>query len=125
MGLARRPLPEIPKVMSVNQNVVSRSTLGRDADPAPTRRPRLPIDPAQHYAAIIESSEDAILSKDLDGVILSWNLGAERLFGYKADEAIGKPVTILIPTERHNEEPAILDKIRRGEPVQHYETVRQ
>ena len=76
-------------------------------------------------AAIVESSEDAVLSKDLNGIITSWNQGAERLFGYTAEEAIGKPVTILIPTERLDEEPAILARIRRGERVEHYETIRQ
>jgi PAS domain S-box-containing protein len=76
-------------------------------------------------AAIVESSEDAVLSKDLNGVIMSWNEGAERLFGYTAEETIGKPVTMLIPTERHDEEPAILARIRRGERVEHYETIRQ
>jgi PAS domain S-box-containing protein len=80
---------------------------------------------AQHYSAIIESSEDAILSKDLNGVILSWNQGAERLFGYSAQEAIGKPVTIVIPLDRHDEEPVILEKIRRGERIHHFETIRQ
>ena len=80
---------------------------------------------AQHYQAIIESSDDAILSKDLDGVILSWNDGAERLFGFTAEEAVGKPVTIVIPLDRRDEEPAILDKIHRGERIHHFETVRQ
>ena len=80
---------------------------------------------ALHYAAIVESSDDAILSKDLDGVILSWNQGAERLFGFTAAEAIGRPVTLIIPEERQDEEPAILDKIRRGEPIRHFETIRQ
>ena len=80
---------------------------------------------ALHYAAIVESSDDAILSKDLDGVILSWNEGAERLFGYSAAEAVGRPVTFIIPEERQDEEPAILEKIRRGEAVRHFETVRQ
>jgi PAS domain S-box-containing protein len=79
----------------------------------------------RRLAAIVESSDDGILSKDLNGVITSWNQGAERLFGYTADEAIGKPVTMLIPTERHDEEPAILARIRRGERVEHYETIRQ
>ena len=65
------------------------------------------------------------MSKDLNSIIKSWNQGAERLFGYTADEAIGKPVTILIPTDRHDEEPAILARIRRGERVEHYETIRQ
>ena len=76
-------------------------------------------------AAIVESSEDAVVAKNLDGVITSWNHGAERLFGYTAEEAIGNPVTMLIPTERHDEEPTILARIRRGERVEHYETIRQ
>jgi PAS domain S-box-containing protein len=81
---------------------------------------------AQRLAAVVEFSDDAILTKDLDGVITSWNRGAERLFGYKAEEAIGRPVTtILIPHDRLDEEREILGRIRRGEPVDHYETVRQ
>jgi PAS domain S-box-containing protein len=76
-------------------------------------------------AAIVQSSDDAIVSKDLNGIIQSWNAGAERLFGYAADEVIGKPVMILIPSDRQDEEPAILERIRRGERVEHYETVRQ
>jgi PAS domain S-box-containing protein len=80
---------------------------------------------ALHLASIVESSDDAILSKDLDGVITTWNKGAERLFGYTAAEAVGRPVTILIPPERLDEEPSILARIRRGEPIDHYETVRR
>ena len=76
-------------------------------------------------AAIVESSEDAIISKDLNGIIASWNQAAERIFGYTAEEAVGKPITILIPPDRHDEEPGILARIRRGERVEHYETVRQ
>ena len=99
---------------------------GRDRPPAKRkRRAQRRIRSALHYAAIIESTDDAILSKDLDGVILSWNAGAERLFGYTAAEAIGRPVTLIIPEERQDEEPAILDRIRRGEPIHHYETVRR
>ena len=79
----------------------------------------------QHYAAIIESSDDAILSKDLDGVITSWNRAAQRLFGYTAEEAVGRSVTMIIPTDRLDEEPMILDRIRRGERIDHYETIRQ
>ena len=73
----------------------------------------------------MESSDDAIVSKDLDGIITSWNQGAERLFGYAAAEVIGKPITILIPPERQDEEPAVLERVRRGERVDHYETVRR
>ena len=80
---------------------------------------------AQRLASIVESSDDAIISKDLDGIITSWNRGAERLFGYTAEEVIGKSVTILIPEDRMNEEPEILDRIRRGERVDHYDTVRR
>jgi PAS domain S-box-containing protein len=76
-------------------------------------------------AAIVESSDDAIVSKDLTGVIMSWNRGAERIFGYTAAEAVGQSVTMLIPTERNDEEPAILNRIRRGERVDHYQTVRR
>jgi PAS domain S-box-containing protein len=75
-------------------------------------------------AAIVESSDDAILSKTLDGIITSWNRGAERLFGYTAAEAVGRPVTLIIPPERLDEEPAILQRLRRGERVEHFETVR-
>lgn len=75
--------------------------------------------------AIVESSDDAILAKDLNGVITSWNRGAERIFGYTAEEAVGKPVTLIFPPDRYNEEPEILARIRRGERVDHYETVRQ
>jgi PAS domain S-box-containing protein len=79
----------------------------------------------QRLAAIIESSDDAIISKDLNGIITSWNPGAERIFGYRDTEIIGKPVTLLIPTDRQDEEPVILARIRRGERVEHYETIRQ
>jgi PAS domain S-box-containing protein len=65
-------------------------------------------------STIVESAEDAIISKTLDGIITSWNPGAETVFGYSPEEVIGKPVTILIPPEQHNEEPAILAKLRRG-----------
>lgn len=80
---------------------------------------------SQRLAAIVESSDDAILSKDLNGTILSWNGGAERLFGYKAEEVLGKCVTILVPADHLDEEPRILERIRRGERVLPYETVRR
>ncbi|TJV24570.1 MAG: PAS domain S-box protein [Mesorhizobium sp.] len=79
----------------------------------------------QHLSAIVESSFDAIVSKDLNTIIKSWNQGAERLFGYTADEAIGQSVTMLIPDNHQDEEPRILERIRRGERVEPFETTRQ
>ena len=76
-------------------------------------------------AAIIESSDAAIVSKNLDGIITSWNSGAEHVFGYTAEEAIGQPITIVIPRDRLDEERTILTRIRRGERIDHFETVRQ
>jgi len=76
-------------------------------------------------SAIVDSSDDAIISKDLNGVITSWNESAERMFGYTAAEAIGRPVTMLIPPDRLDEEPKILARLRRGERVDHFETVRR
>ena len=78
-----------------------------------------------HFAAIVESSDDAIISKGLDGVIRSWNKGAEQVFGYTAAEAVGCHVSLLIPADRQNEEPGIIERIRRGERIEHYETIRQ
>jgi len=75
-------------------------------------------------AAIVESSDDAILSKTLDGIITSWNGGAERIYGYPAEEVVGRPISILAPSERGDEIPAILQSIRRGKRVDHFETVR-
>jgi len=75
-------------------------------------------------SALIESADDAIISKTLEGIITSWNQGAERIFGYTADEVIGQPVTILIPAGQEDEEPTILARLRAGERIEHYETVR-
>jgi PAS domain S-box-containing protein len=80
---------------------------------------------AQRLASIVETSDDAIVIKNLDGIILSWNDGAERLFGYTADEAIGKPISMLIPEDRLDEEPDIIRRIRAGERIDHYETIRR
>ena len=76
-------------------------------------------------ASIVESSDEAIVSKNLDGVITSWNRGAERVFGYTAEEAVGQPITIVIPQDRQDEERTILTRIRRGERVDRFETVRR
>jgi PAS domain S-box-containing protein len=75
-------------------------------------------------AAIVESSQDAIISKTLDGVIQTWNAGAERLFGYRAEEAVGQSIILLIPPDRQFEEQEILARIARGERIEHYETIR-
>jgi PAS domain S-box-containing protein len=75
-------------------------------------------------ASIVESSDDAIIGENTDGIITSWNNGAERLYGYTIDEVVGMPVTILIPPDRHDEERTFLERIKRGECIDHYETVR-
>src|SRR6266511_2276172 len=75
-------------------------------------------------AAIVASSDDAIVSKTLEGRVTSWNAGAARIFGYEADEMIGQPITRIIPPELHAEEQDILARLRRGERIHHYDTVR-
>jgi PAS domain S-box-containing protein len=108
-------------------------TLLRDADGKVTGALNMLVDISgqkqreeieMRLSAIVESSEDAIISKDLDGVIASWNKGAERLFGYTEQEAIGRHITMLIPEDRRSEEPSIIERIRKGDRVDHYETVR-
>jgi len=79
----------------------------------------------QQLIAIIESSEDAILSMDLSGIVASWNRGAEQILGYRADEIIENPITMLIPPDLQDEESAILKRIRNGDRIDHYETVRR
>src|SRR5262245_26923269 len=79
----------------------------------------------QRLASIVESSDDAIISKDFNGIITSWNKGAQQIFGYTSDEVIGKPITVLMPPDRYDEETEILGRIRQGKRVDHYETIRQ
>nr|WP_081991414.1 PAS domain S-box protein [Inquilinus limosus] len=103
---------------------------GSAKEPSPaTSRPALSPpsedEAAQRLAAIVESSEDAIVAKDLNGVVTNWNQGAERLFGYTAEEAVGQPITIVIPKDRLDEEPRMLARIRRGERVEPFETIRR
>jgi PAS domain S-box-containing protein len=85
----------------------------------------LSLDSSKQLAAIVTSSDDAIISKNLDGIVRSWNQGAEQLFGYAAEEAIGKPITLIIPADRLDEEASILARLRRGERIDHFETVRK
>jgi len=85
----------------------------------------LSLDASKQMAAIVSSSDDAIISKNLDGVILSWNAGAERLFGYTPQEAVGKSITLIIPPDHLDEEPRILERLRKGERIDHFETVRK
>lgn len=88
--------------------------------------PQLPRDEIlRHLAKVIESSDDAIVSKDLDGTIRSWNRAAERMFGYTAAEAVGRSIRIIIPADRQAEEDTVLAKVRAGGMVDHFETVRQ
>jgi PAS domain S-box-containing protein len=84
----------------------------------------LSVDAMRAIASVVETSDDAIITKDLNGIITNWNRGAERIFGYAPEEVIGKPILILIPVEYLNEEPTILERIRSGERIDHYETVR-
>src|SRR5918993_5248891 len=79
----------------------------------------------RHLAKVVESSDDAIVSKDLNSTIVSWNRAAERMFGYAAEEAIGRSILMIIPKERHGEEDEVLSNIRAGRAVTHYETIRQ
>jgi hypothetical protein len=79
---------------------------------------------AERLAAVVQSSDDAIISKTLDGTITAWNRGAEKVFGYSAEEAVGKPMTLLLPPERAEEESVILERVSRGESVHHFDTVR-
>lgn len=86
--------------------------------------PSDPWEPRALIASIVDSSDDAIISKDLNGIITSWNRGAERLYGYKSREVVGQSISILVPPDRPKEIPDILEKIARGEPVDHYQSVR-
>jgi PAS domain S-box-containing protein len=102
-------------------------TRGERLEPEEAKQEAAPpaYDAAAFLAAIIESSDDAIVSKSLQGIITTWNKGAERLFGYTAGEVVGRPITMLIPEDRLEEEPAILARIHAGERVDHFETIRR
>ena len=113
---SRMQLLDDGTVLEVNRDITERKQLEaaiRESEPR-----------MRFLASTVENSDDAIVSKSLDGIITSWSKGAERVFGYAAEEAIGQPITIVIPKDRQNEEREILTHIRRGEGV-HFETVRQ
>jgi PAS domain S-box-containing protein len=120
-GLRGIALVDIEAVRDSGGNIVGAVACFQDI----TERKRSEEAAALRFAAIIESSDDAIVSQDLDGIITSWNGGAERIFGYLAEEIIGKPITILIPPDYQKEEEPIMGRIRRGQRVEHYQTVRQ
>jgi PAS domain S-box-containing protein len=86
--------------------------------------PKEPLAPEELLKAIVDSSDDAIISKDLNGIVTSWNAGAQRIFGYTAQEIVGQSVTKLIPADRLREEPNIIERLKRGERVDHFETIR-
>ena len=92
--------------------------------PSLSKMPRLSVWTPEYLAAIVDSTDDAVIGKTLDGVIISWNRGAERIYGYTADEVIGQPISILIPPDRPNELPSILSRLARGERIDHYLTRR-
>jgi PAS domain S-box-containing protein len=97
----------------------------REDDEHLITRPQSPEVAAYWLAAVVDSADDAVITKTLEGVITSWNRGAQRVFGYTSEEVVGRPVTILIPDDHLDEEPTILSRIRAGERVEHYETVRR
>jgi PAS domain S-box-containing protein len=113
----RKPCTPTPRDLELVNRIKSTAAIAIERKRAERSRERL--------ISIVESSEDAIISKDIDGVITTWNPAAERLFGYKAQEIIGKSVTVLIPADHNDEEPVILERIRQGERIKHYETVRR
>jgi PAS domain S-box-containing protein len=113
--------------------ILGRWQVFKDDSGEPTRMTGINIDitsrknaeqARRHLAAIVESSHDSIIGKDLNGIVTSWNPGAEKMFGYSAKEMIGRPISTIIPAELHEDERRILDTIRRGEQVEHFETVR-
>jgi PAS domain S-box-containing protein len=104
-------------VIEVNRDVTERKQIEAEL--------RKTEEQLQFLGSIVQSSDDGIVSKNIDGIITSWNKGAERVFGYTAEEAIGQPIIIVIPHDRWDEERTILTRIRRGERIDHFETVRQ
>src|SRR5690606_16019715 len=114
------PMNSPPQSAPFDPNAPLSLSAGTKSRPLPGR-----MNPDRLLAAIVEGSDDAILAKDLKGVILSWNGGAERLYGYTAAEAIGRSVSFLVPPGVEDDTPILLARVRRGERIRHYETVRR
>ena len=110
----------ISPIRDAQSEVIGASRIARDVS-----QRRLMESDALRLAAIVESSNDAIVSKDLRGIVQTWNRGAERIFGYTAEEAVGRSILLIIPEDRHAEEADVLARICAGEPVEHFETVRR
>ncbi len=106
-------------LLGSNGGILGSTSVAEPLDPA-----RLERD-ARHFAALIESSDDAIVSKDLNGIVRTWNQGAERIFGFTSEEMVGQSIRRIIPDDRQQEEDEVLARIRRGDRVEHYETIRQ
>ncbi len=110
----------VSPIVTAAGEIIGASKIARDI----TERRRLER-VTQHFAAIVASADDAIVSKDLDGIVVSWNPAAERLFGYTAADIVGRSIRLIIPPDRQSEEDRVLATIRRGESIDHFETLRQ
>ena len=108
-----------PRSAAVDETIAGVVLVFRDVTEA-----RRAMEARLYLAAIVESSDDAIIGKTLDGKIASWNRGAERLYGYTAEEIVGQPLSVLVPPDHPDELPAIMERIKRGERIEHFETVR-
>ncbi len=111
---------ELPRAGGTEPLARRKGTRSREAGPAPDA-----AEGASRLAAIIDSSDDAIVSKTLEGVVTSWNRAAERIFGYTAAEAVGQHISLIIPAERHGEEQEVLARLVKGERIDHFETIRR
>ena len=116
------PIDQSPVILEINRDITQRKQREQENQDL-TSRKQTEVDQLR-LAAIVESSDDAIVSKTLDGIITSWNLAAERMFGYSSQEAVGQHITLIIPPELRSEEEMILSKLRKGEHIDHFETVR-
>src|SRR5262245_25669964 len=110
----------LTRILAADGQAVGTLRIGRDV--AGRRSAERAV---RRLAAIVESSDDAIVSKDLNGIVTSWNRAAEQMFGYSAAEMIGKSIRIIVPADRQSEEDTVLALIRRGDKVDHYETIRR